>query len=632
MIIGPNLSAIPFVSSTDSTRLQMSSKQLPQSVTSLNCEIPKVLSDNWEYLSFAPMFRRVAEYDGEVLYSNDDFIIVMFRDGDRDFIEVIDAPVIKNIYSYYAISIRNRLSGGDEFREGDMIYEYDSFIEGIPSFGYNLFTCYLPWFGFNHEDAVVISESAADRMVSLKTEDIVIPIYENSVFDAIFSNSKYKIFPDIGFRLDSSGVLGRRLIFSKKACSDNIIKSAIKKDDIVTRLNNGIVYDVSITKTRKDARLVHDSMNEIFDRMYRDYVSRIYEYYKPISEVLGDEFARRIMIEKYLEPKYPDSIKDIYYLVRITVAREDKLELGDKITTRYANKGVISLIMPDELMPYSVNSKRRSDIIIGPISILSRMIIGQILENIISKFVFRIEDLIKENRNNRNIVSGLVRDISHLTEIMGMKEYSSKIFDLSKSIVSDNMLYDVFISSIDRIGLYIEAPSFSNFKIKNLVNFINSKYPECNIMEPVIINEKSLKYMLKKLRISDVPINGDIVLDNVFCSYNYVMRLKHDSSGKITARDFGDYTKDGRPMKGHHKKGQSSKLGHMEISSLLSAGLDTVVEEIYKVKSDVPRQRKVDLITSIMIDGYYRMSRYPDNTKSYSKMTIDSLINFILSS
>ncbi|MEM4385558.1 MAG: hypothetical protein QXD03_03315 [Candidatus Anstonellales archaeon] len=631
MIIGPNLSAIPFVSSTDSTRLQMSAKQLPQSVTCLNCEIPKVLSDNWEYLTFAPMFRRIAEYDGEVLYSNDDFLIVMFKSDSGDFIEVIDAPLVKNIYSYYSISIRNRLSGGDEFKEGDLIYEYDSFIDGIPSFGYNLFTCYLPWFGFNHEDAVVISESASSKMLSLKTEDVIIPVYEDSVFDYIF-DSKYKIFPEIGCKIDNSGIVGCRLIFSKRAGSDNIIKNAVKRDDIVTRLNNGFVYNISVYKTRKDAKLVHDDMNNIFDSMYKDYVSKIYCYYKPISEILGDDFSRRIMIEKYLEPRYPEPIKDIHYIVKITIAREDKLELGDKITTRYANKGIISLIMPDELMPYSVVSKKRSDIIIGPISILSRMIIGQILENIISKFVFRLEDLIKSNRDDRYKVSSFIDDISHLTSIMGMDGYSQKVKELSNSIIGDTMLYNVFINSIDRIGLYIEAPSFSNFKIKNLVNFINSKYPECNVMEPVIVNKKAIKYMMKKLGVSNINITDDIRLDGVFCSYNYVMRLKHDSSSKITARDFGDYTKDGRPMKGHHKKGQSSKLGHMEISSLLSAGLDRVVEEIYKIKSDVPRQRKVDLITEIMTNGYFRMSRYNDNIKSYSKMTIDSLINFILSS
>jgi len=66
-------------------------------------------------------------------------------------------------------------------------------------------------------------------------------------------------------------------------------------------------------------------------------------------------------------------------LVRVFIAKKRKISIGDKLAGRHGNKGVISIILPEEDMPY-MEDGTPIDIILNPLSVPSRMNVGQVLE------------------------------------------------------------------------------------------------------------------------------------------------------------------------------------------------------------------------------------------------------------
>jgi len=143
-----NLCSIPFISSTDSTRLQMSSKQLNQAITHPNCQVPKVIGSNYRYLSHnSNLYKAVAEYDGCVTFSEDTTMSIVYYSGNpKTSVQTFNTPPILQCTSYYSTRLWYRRPLGD-FKAGQVLYEYDSFKNNIPVFGYNLWTAYMPFFG-----------------------------------------------------------------------------------------------------------------------------------------------------------------------------------------------------------------------------------------------------------------------------------------------------------------------------------------------------------------------------------------------------------------------------------------------------------------------------------------------------
>ena len=142
-----NLCSIPFLGHTDTTRLQMSSKQLVQALTNTSCEVPKVIGSNYRYLTTSStLFRLVAPIGGRISYINDEIMIVIYHTIPEESIESYEVFPIRQCSSLYATKLRYKREVGP-FEKGDILYEYDSFKNGIPTYGYNTWTAYMPFFG-----------------------------------------------------------------------------------------------------------------------------------------------------------------------------------------------------------------------------------------------------------------------------------------------------------------------------------------------------------------------------------------------------------------------------------------------------------------------------------------------------
>jgi len=580
IITSCNLCSVPFLGLTDTTRLQMASKQLGQSLSSLNCEVPKVLGSEFRYLSnTVKYFKLIAEEDGQLYFKNDDYIIILYNSGIKP-LRVYNVPWIKVCSGLNATRLRYCREEGS-FKKGDLIYEYDSFKEGLPCYGYNTWTMYTPFFGLNHEDAIVVSEALTNRCKSIKYEPIIIPIYTHSLFKKVY-NSELEFIPDIGHCINNSTVAMKSISINDKNMI-SILKtlnitdfSSIFEDTlhfttipITSRIKNGVVSDIRIHRIDTKTMIDRNLQSKI-EKYYSKNIMNIQSNLRKIAGLLGKGFARDIASQQYYilnnVKKLKYNTKDLLYIIELELYNESTSHMGDKMANRYANKGVISFIIPNELRPVALHSNKYIDYISGTISVLSRMNFGQIPEGLVAKAITKAEEIILHNPNKSVEV---LQKVSKLAEILGDVDYSSKINQLSREVSTNNLRRDQLLSSIRSTGLYFEAPNFSSFDMSQLETTILKEF---NVApnEPVLIKRDLLLLLKEKFCLNvDVPIpKNDIVLKDIFVAPIYVLKLKQEADSRLTSRDFGAYNAiNKQPKQGRGRDGtlaQGSKLGQME--------------------------------------------------------------------
>ena len=290
------------------------------------------------------------------------------------------------------------------------------------------------------------------------------------------------------------------------------------------------------------------------------------------------------------------------------------------VRNRYANKGVVSLILPNELRPIAMKTKKPIDIIYNPFSVFSRMNLGQLLEGIVGKTVMTYDKIIK----NQNLAPSELKDIlnnlnNNVLKYLNNPEYCNRIQNEIINRLDDNTFAKTFVESIRETNLFIEAPAFSEVDTRSLLK--HAVHPN----EDVTISENTLKYIKDKIKL-DITINGDIHLKNIFCAPIYTIKLYKIASHVISARDFGNTRAITRqPTKGR-AAGGGSKLGQMEIEAILAHGTERAIKELITVKSDNTDEKK-ELLYQLTKDGEYNMPK--GNLKSRTKDVVDVLIKFL---
>lgn len=277
----------------------------------------------------------------------------------------------------------------------------------------------------------------------------------------------------------------------------------------------------------------------------------IEKHYKKIAKILKDEYAKKLKeIDK--EDELPPSV---IMSVKVFIATKRKLSVGDKMSGRHGNKGVVSRILPVCEMPF-LKDGTAVDVVLNPLGVPSRMNLGQILETHlgwISKGLGKkIDELIKEGR----------KDI--------LRQYLKQIFlgnaDEFIDNLSDEML-DIYANEWKN-GVHFATPVFEGPK------------------------EKDFDYYKKILGIDTFKstlfdgITGEKFLEPVTVGVMYVLKLHHLVDDKVHARSVGPYSLvTQQPLGGKaHFGGQ--RFGEMEVWALEGYGAAYTLQEMLTVKSD----------------------------------------------
>ncbi|MBW2105265.1 MAG: DNA-directed RNA polymerase subunit beta [Deltaproteobacteria bacterium] len=276
--------------------------------------------------------------------------------------------------------------------------------------------------------------------------------------------------------------------------------------------------------------------------MYQQQIEKLEELFK--------EKIKRLDIGDELSP-------GVIKLVKVFVAVKRKLSVGDKMSGRHGNKGVISVILPVEDMPYFADGTP-VDIVLNPLGVPSRMNVGQILEAHLGWSAYELGKQIRV----------LMENIKSKSEVRDkLKEIYSKEYDQIFAGVSDEEIK----AKLDYIkdGVHMATPVFDGAQEEEII--------EC-------------------LREAGLPVSGQVVLydgrtgepfdRHVTVGIMYMMKLHHLVDDKIHARSIGPYSLVTQQPLGGKAQFGGQRLGEMEVWAMESYGAAYSLQEFLTVKSD----------------------------------------------
>ena len=348
-VVGTSASLIPFVHHDEANRALMGTHMQCQAVPLVKTESP-IVGTGMEEVVASAMNRVVrAPFDGEVKFVDANKLVLKGK-GNEEAEFVIEK--FKRTAQNTFFSKKPVVFVGDKVKKGDILIDGPASDTGELALGKNLLIAYASFDGLGYEDAIVIS----DRLV---IDDVLSSVhiekYEASVVDTkLGSEETTRDIPNVAeedlANLDEEGIV--------------VIGSEVGPGDILV----GKIAPKGETELTAEERLLRAIFGEKA-REVRDTSLRM-----PHGEH-GTVISVQILDREKGDELEPGTIKKIL----VEVAQLRHVVVGDKLAGRHGNKGVISKIVPSSDMPY-LEDGTPVDIIISPISVLSRMNLGQLLE------------------------------------------------------------------------------------------------------------------------------------------------------------------------------------------------------------------------------------------------------------
>ncbi len=348
-IVGISASLIPFLEHDDANRALMGSNMQAQAVPLLCPDVP-VISTGMEYSAAIDSGQVViAEEDGEVISVTGRAVVVQERDGKE---RVYHLRKYHRSNQSTCIDQRPAVVKGQIIKKGDVIADSSSTEGGELALGQNVVVAFLSWEGGNFEDAILISERLVqeDRYTSVHIEK-----YEIESRDTRLGPEEItRDIPNVGDEaikdLDDRGIIR--------------IGAEVGPNDI-------LVGKIS-PKGEKELTPEERLLRAIFGEKSRDV--------KDTSlRMPHGERGKVVDVKVFTREDHADLSPGVDMMVRVSVAQRRKITAGDKMAGRHGNKGVVSMVVPVEDMPF-LEDGTPVDIILNPLGVPGRMNIGQVLE------------------------------------------------------------------------------------------------------------------------------------------------------------------------------------------------------------------------------------------------------------
>ena len=298
-------------------------------------------------------------------------------------------------------------------------------------------------------------------------------------------------------------------------------------------------------------------------------ISTSLKEYKESLDIIFDQRKSKVVGGDDLAP-------GVLKIVKVYLAIKRRIQPGDKLAGRHGNKGVISVIMPEEDMPYDENGQP-VDIVLNPLGVPSRMNVGQVLETHLGWAAKELGSKIGEMIDNGTKSSEIKAFLSEIYEKNGSQDLSSlkedEIIELATNL---------------RKGVPMATPVFDGAK------------------------ESEVKSMLE---LAGLPSSGQTQLYDgrtgekfdreTTVGYMYILKLNHLIEDKMHARSTGSYSLVTQQPLGGKAQFGGQRFGEMEVWALEAYGAAHTLQEMLTVKSDdVAGRTKV---YKNLVDGNFEM-------------------------
>ena len=340
---------IPFLENDDANRALMGSNMQRQAVPLLVPEAP-IVGTGMEY--------RAAHDSGVVLLSKHAGVVDTV---DADQVIIKDDLGEKHLYRLTkfarsnqgtCINQRPRVSRGQRVEVGDLLADGPSTENGEIGLGRNMLIGFMTWEGYNYEDAVLISERLVkeDKYTSIHIEEFETEARETKLGPEEITRDIPNVGEDAVKDLDEMGIIR--------------IGAEVRSGDILV----GKVTPKGETELTAEERL----LRAIFGEKAR-------EVRDTSLKVPHGEGGIIVDVKIFTRENKDELSPGVNMMVRVYIAQKRKISVGDKMSGRHGNKGVVSRIMREEDMPFLPDGTPL-DIVLNPLGVPSRMNIGQVLE------------------------------------------------------------------------------------------------------------------------------------------------------------------------------------------------------------------------------------------------------------
>ena len=347
-VVSITTSLIPFLEHDDATRALMGANMQRQALPLLTTEAPYV-GTGVEYVA--------ARDSGAVVRAKADGIV--------DYVDakkiVVKNAKAEDVYTLTTFERANQgectnqvpiVRAGDKVKKGQIIADGPSTNMGELALGKNVVVAFMTFNGYNFEDAVIMNERLVkdDVYTSLHIEDYEIQCRDTKLGPEEITRDIPNVSEEARKNLDENGIIR--------------IGTEVKEGDILV----GKVTPKGMADLTSEEKLLH----AIFGEKTREV--RNSSLTVPHG---GDGIVHDVKV--YTKADNDEMPSGVSKVIRVYIIQKRKIQVGDKMSGRHGNKGVISLILPQEDMPYLPDGTP-VDIMLNPQGVPSRMNIGQILE------------------------------------------------------------------------------------------------------------------------------------------------------------------------------------------------------------------------------------------------------------
>ena len=348
-VVSVTTSCIPFLEHDDAHRALMGANMQRQAMPLLKTEAPYIGTGVEHIAAKDSGVCVVAKADGIVSYVDAKKIKVKTKNGEDTYylanFELANSGICN--HQRPIVQVGEEVVGGKT-----IIADGNSTDMGELALGKNVTVAFMTFNGYNYEDAVILNENLVkdDKYTSLHLEDYEMQCRETKLGPEEITRDIPNVSEEARRNLDENGIV--------------TIGTEVKEGDILV----GKVTPKGMAELTSEEKLLHAIFGEK-TREVRDTSLRV-----PHG---GDGIVHDIKI--YSRKDNDELPAGVSKVIRVYIIQKRKIQVGDKMSGRHGNKGVISLILPQEDMPYLPDG-RPVDIMLNPQGVPSRMNLGQILE------------------------------------------------------------------------------------------------------------------------------------------------------------------------------------------------------------------------------------------------------------
>ena len=348
-VVAVATACIPFLENDDSNRALMGANMQRQAVPLIKPHAPLVGTGIEYKAAHDSGVALISEHEGTVEYVDAREIRVRRDDGSLDKYKLMKFHRSNGGKNYNQTPI---VRVGDRVDADEVLADGPAMENGELALGQNPLIAFMTWDGYNFEDAIAINERLVkeDVYTSIHIEE-----HESEARDTKLGPEEItREIPNVGEdalkNLDEFGIIR--------------IGAEVKDGDILV----GKVTPKGVTELSAEERLLHaifgEKAREVSDTSLRvpHGAGGIVQDVKIFTREGGDELSPGVNM-----------------MVRVYIAQKRKLQVGDKMAGRHGNKGTVSVVIPEEDMPFMPDGTP-IDIMLSPMGVPSRMNIGQVLD------------------------------------------------------------------------------------------------------------------------------------------------------------------------------------------------------------------------------------------------------------